>query len=69
LDVDYSQLPLHFQRYRKDDQERIAVRIVALLNAVRTGADVETGPFPVPALTLDAALAEIAAWRTESTKP
>lgn len=59
LDVDYSQLPLNFQWYQKDDQERIAARMVALLNAVRTGADLETGPFPAKGMTLDAALAEI----------
>lgn len=67
LDVDYSQLPLHFQRYRKDDQERIAARMVALLNAVRAGADLETRPFPVKAMTLAAALAEIEAWRAAAT--
>jgi hypothetical protein len=67
LDVDYSRLPLHFQRYRMDDQGRIAVRMVALLNAARAGIDLETGPFPVKAMTLEAALAEIEAWRTEST--
>lgn len=64
LDVDYSQLPLNFQRYRKADQERIAARVVTLLNAVHSGVDVETGPFPVNPMTLEAALAEIAIWRT-----
>jgi len=66
LDVDYSQLPLHFQRYRKDDQERIGARLVALLNAARAGVDLETGPFSVKAMPLDEALAEIATWRASS---
>ncbi|MEZ4729539.1 MAG: DUF4058 family protein [Caldilineaceae bacterium] len=66
LDVDYSRLPLNFQRYRKDDQSRIATRMVALLNAVRADVDLETGPFPVKAMPLEAALAEIEAWRAAS---
>lgn len=65
LDVDYSHLPLNFQRYRKDDQQRIAERMVTLLNATRARVDLETGPFPVKAMTLEAALTEIEAWRTD----
>jgi Protein of unknown function (DUF4058) len=64
LDVDYSHLPLNFQRYRQEDQRRIAERMVALLQAARAGVDLETGPFPIKTLTLDAALTEIEAWRT-----
>ena len=65
LDVDYSQLPLNFQRYRKDDQRRIGERMVALLNATRAGVDLETGLFPVKAITLEAALTKMEAWRTD----
>jgi len=40
--------------------------MVALLEAARAGVDLETGPFPVKAIPLAAALAEMEALRTEA---
>ncbi|MFN8490328.1 MAG: hypothetical protein U0350_22260 [Caldilineaceae bacterium] len=57
--VDYSQLPMNFDRYTKQDQARIAARMLAVLQAARAGIDLETGPFPVKEITLEAALAQL----------
>jgi hypothetical protein len=54
--VDYSHLPLHFERYSADDQARIVNRMLAVLEAAKTGLDLETGPFPAKSLPLDEAL-------------
>ncbi len=64
--VDYAQLPLNFERYSKDDQARIAARMVAVLEAAKNGVDLETGPFPPLDLGLVAALERIAALRGAS---
>ncbi|MEZ4863131.1 MAG: DUF4058 family protein [Caldilineaceae bacterium] len=61
--VDYRELPLHFNRYSKDDQARIAVRMVTVLEATVNEIDLETGPFPVQALPLESALAALEALR------
>jgi len=59
--VDYSQLPLNFDRYSPDDQARIAARMLAVIEAAKRGANLETdGPFPVTLLPLDEALAQLA---------
>jgi hypothetical protein len=60
-DMDYRQLPRHFDRYSPADQARIAARMVAVLRAARAGANLEAAPPPVEDIPLDAALAEIAA--------
>ncbi len=57
--MDYSQLPDHFNRYSNADQARIAARMVAVLQAAHTGIDLESGPFPVEPISLEAALAQI----------
>jgi hypothetical protein len=57
--VDYAQLPVNFDRYSPGDQQRIAARMVAVLTAHQQGADLESGPFPLPELSLDAALQQI----------
>jgi hypothetical protein len=57
--VDYRQLPDNFDRYHPADQTRIAARMVAVLQAAQRGVDLETGPFPTPAITLEAALTQI----------
>jgi hypothetical protein len=57
--VDYSQLPLNFDRYSEADQARIAARMVAVLEAARAGVDLETGPFPVTPMILAEGLARI----------
>ncbi|MEZ4869054.1 MAG: hypothetical protein R3C14_47470 [Caldilineaceae bacterium] len=60
--VDYSQLPLHFDRYSPADQARIANRMAAVLQAARDGVDLESGPLPAGALSLAEALAAIASF-------
>lgn len=40
-------------------------RMVVVLEAACAGVDLETGPFPVKAIPLEAALAEMEALRTE----
>jgi hypothetical protein len=62
--VDYAQLPVDFERYSADDQARIARRMLAVLEAAAKGLDLEAGPFTLPELDLDAALARIAVLRT-----
>lgn len=57
--VDYSQLPLNFERYSPGDQTRIVQRMVAVLQAMKQGRDLESGPFPVEDMTLDEALTRL----------
>ena len=54
--VDYSQLPLRFDRYGPADKQRIAQRMLAVINAHNAHADLATGPFPAESLSLDEAL-------------
>jgi hypothetical protein len=61
--VDYSQLPVNFERYHAADQVRIARRMLAVLEAQQAGKDLESGPFPVENISLEAALARIEALR------
>ncbi len=58
-DLDYRQLPLNFQRYSQADQGRIAAKMVAVLEAVQHGVDLETGPLRAVEMELSAALAQI----------
>ena len=60
--VDYRQLPMHFDRYSQDDQQRIAARMIAVLEAAQNGIDLESGPFPTQAITHEDALAYIEAY-------
>jgi hypothetical protein len=56
-EVDYGQLPPHFERYSESDQARIVCRMLAVLMAVRDGLDLETAaPLPVEPLPLETAL-------------
>ena len=57
--IDYSQLPLNFDRYSPADQQRIANRMIAVLRAQQQGRDLEQAPLPAENLPLDEALAEI----------
>jgi len=59
--VDYATLPDGFERYSASDQRRIAARMLAVAEAAVAGQDLETGPFPVADLPLEAALARLAA--------
>jgi hypothetical protein len=58
-DLVYSELPPNFERYSPADQQRIAARMLAVLEAARDGIDLETGPFPVKDIPLEQALEQI----------
>lgn len=57
--VDYARFPTNFDHYSPADQQRIAARMVAVLKAAKEGKDLESGPFPLPKISLDKALASI----------
>jgi hypothetical protein len=59
--VDYREFPLHFDRYSAEDQRRIALRMLATVEAAQAGKDLEDGPFPTSDLDLNAALTRLAA--------
>jgi hypothetical protein len=59
--VDYREMLLHFDRYSAEDQRRIALRMLATVEAARAGLNIEEGPFPTSDLTLKEALARLAA--------
>ena len=62
LFVDYTQLPLNFDRYSPDDQAHILNRMIAVLEATQQGKDLEVlAPLPVATLPLDEALAKVQA--------
>jgi Protein of unknown function (DUF4058) len=61
--VDYSQLPVNFDRYRESDQRRIVNRMLAVLQAAQSGIDLETREFPAKNLPLETAMAEIMRFR------
>jgi Protein of unknown function (DUF4058) len=62
--VDYSQLPLNFDRYRRDDQEKTLARVLAILKAVKSGVDLEqNAPLPTEAIDFDEAMQQIEAWK------
>jgi len=58
-EVDYSQLPLNFDRYSEADQQRIVCRMLAVLNAARNGIDLNAAPLPVEPLSLEDALKQL----------
>jgi hypothetical protein len=58
--VDYTKLPLHFDRYSPADQLRILRRMLAVRKATQNGVDLESAPFPIDeTLTLDDALTQL----------
>ncbi len=60
--VNYTKLPLNFDRYSPDDQERILNRIIAVIEAAQQGIDLESAaPLPVGTLALDEALVKVQA--------
>ncbi|MEO8613163.1 MAG: DUF4058 family protein [Chloroflexota bacterium] len=62
-DMDYSQLPMNFDRYHPDDQARILARMLAVLKAVRDGVDLEThAPLPVESISVEEGLKQLAEW-------
>jgi len=64
-DMDYAELPLNFDRYSKDDQTRIAARMLAVLEAACNDVDLETGLFPVKVVELEMALSQIEALKKQ----
>lgn len=63
--VDYSQLPLHWERYSRDDQIHILARMLAVMKGVRNGIDLEKS-VPIPTkgdIALESALAAIRSWK------
>ena len=58
-DLDYRQLPLNFQRYSQADQQRIAAKMVAVLEAVQRGVNLESGPLQAVEMELAVALTQI----------
>lgn len=63
-DVDYTQLPLNFERYSQADQTRIVNRMLAVLQASKSGIDLETSaPLPIEnPVSLDDGLKQLAAF-------
>jgi hypothetical protein len=57
--LDYTQLPLNFDRYSQTDQARIVNRMLAVMKAARTGQNLEVAPLPTESLPLDQALAQL----------
>lgn len=57
--VDYGELPMNFDRYNAEDQRRIALRMLATVEAARAGRDLESGPFPTEDLGLEQALGRL----------
>jgi hypothetical protein len=61
--VDYSQLPLHFDRYSQDDQVRILARMLAVLDAARQKLDLEQIEIlPTEPIPLNDALKDLKKW-------
>lgn len=58
-EVDYGQFPLNFDRYNEADKTRIALRMLAVLQAVQSGQSPENIPLEVPSLTLEETLNQI----------
>jgi hypothetical protein len=50
--VDYSQLPVNFDRYREPDQARIVSRMIAVLEAAQAGHNLEQSPQRIETLPL-----------------
>jgi hypothetical protein len=57
--IDYRQMPLHFDRYSPTDQARIAARMVAILNAHQHGISLENTPLPVEPMSLEEGLTQL----------
>ncbi len=54
--VDYAEPPANFDHYSAADRRRIALRMLAVVEAAAAGYDLETGPFPVRDVALEEAL-------------
>jgi Protein of unknown function (DUF4058) len=61
--IDYSQPPLHFDRYSRADQARILTRMAAIIKGVQDGVDLEkNAPLPTDSLSYDDAIGRIKGW-------
>ena len=59
-ELDYHQLPLHFDRYSRADQERIVARMLAIAQAERAGVDLEANaPLPTETISLETGLDQL----------
>jgi Protein of unknown function (DUF4058) len=62
--VDYSQLPLNFDRYSRDDQVRILARMLVVMDAARQELDLEAiDILPTEPVPLDEALSQLKRWK------
>lgn len=61
--VDYALLPENLERYNTLYQGRIAVRLLAIREALEAGADLETADITPPDMTLEEALSIIETWK------
>lgn len=59
--VDYRRLPTHFDRYSPSNQQRIAVRMIAILEAAMRGETLEADRLKLPDLSLTDALTRLQA--------
>lgn len=67
-DMDYSQLPMNFDRYHPDDQARIVARMLAVLKAARDGIDMEANALlPVDPVSLQEGLKQLVDWQTPAS--
>lgn len=57
--VDYGLMPPRFNRYRREDQARIAARMLAIIKAAQAGIDLETDTLNTEDLLLETALQQI----------
>ncbi|MBC7872072.1 MAG: DUF4058 family protein [Chitinophagaceae bacterium] len=67
-DIDYAEFPMNFDRYSPADQTRIANRMLTILEAEKAQGELENGPFPVQAISLEAALAQIETLKKEAVE-
>jgi hypothetical protein len=58
-DVDYTQLPLHFDRYSPADQQRIVNKMLAIIQAHQAGKDLETVELQVVEYSLEDGLQKL----------
>ncbi len=63
--VDYTQFPIHFDRYGKADQTRIANRMLAVVRAAESGINLELDAIPATNFSFELAATELATHTTQ----
>jgi hypothetical protein len=59
-ELDYHQLPAHFDHYVRADQERIVARMLAIIRAEQMGVDLEANvPLPTETISLEDGLEQL----------